>query len=124
MKRRKLWRLVVVGLLVLLLVYFGSYVALSAGGCYEPASIGLNGVKWYAWAPHGFVEDYKWKRWPTLIYVPLLLLDYWLWHPSGNPPPKQYPIDEVRREDIWKVYKAYGFFDQKDSSETQSEEPK
>ena len=33
--------------LTLLVLYVGSYVALSLGVCYEPAGIGLNGVKWY-----------------------------------------------------------------------------
>jgi hypothetical protein len=124
MKRKKIWLSVLAGLLVLLLLYTGSYVILSARGCYEPAGIGLGGVKWYAWAPHGFVEGYRWKRCPMLIYAPLLCLDRWLWHPPGNPPPGGYPVNEVKREDIWKVYKAHGFFDQKESPERQAREPK
>jgi hypothetical protein len=119
MKRKKLWLSVLVGLSVLLAIYAGSYIALSAGGRYEPASIGLAGVRWYAWAPHGFVDAYRWKYWPLLIYAPLAYFDAWLWHPPGNPPPRNYPINQVEPQDIWKVYKANGFFDHKQPSETQ-----
>ena len=124
MKRKRLWLSVLAGLAGLLFVYTGSYVALSACGCYKPAGIGLGGVKWYAWAPNGFVDGYKWKRWPVLMYAPLIYFDGWLWHPPGNPPAGNYPIDEVGPQDIWKVYKDYGFFDQKQPSETKSEQPK
>jgi hypothetical protein len=43
---------------------------LSFRGRYEPASIGLNGVKDFDWAPSGFVHDYRW-RWPLVtFYLP------------------------------------------------------
>ncbi len=57
--------------LTLLVLYVGSYVALSVGGRYEPGAIGLNGVKSYAWAPYGFVRDYKWNSALMRIYLPL-----------------------------------------------------
>jgi hypothetical protein len=111
-------------LLVLLLIYIGSYVVLSAGGCYEPATIGLNGVKWYGWAPRGFVVGYKWRRCPMIIYAPLLFLDERCWHTPEKSDSGQYPIDEVRGEDIWKVYQAYGFCEAKEPSEAEADKPK
>ncbi len=96
-------------LLTLLLIYIGSYALLSSGGCYEPAAIGLNGVKWYGWAPRGFVDHYRWKRWPGILYVPLYVLDIRAWHANAYAAPGRYPVDEVKPKDIWKVYKAYGF---------------
>ena len=44
-KRRTLWLSMLLGQLVILLIYAGSYVTISVGGRYEPALIGLNGVK-------------------------------------------------------------------------------
>ncbi len=101
-------------LLILLLIYIGSYVLISSGGCYEPAAIGLNGVKWYLWAPYGFVTNYKWKRWPMILYLPLWGLDMRFWHTQEKVWSGQYPVNEVKREEIWKVYQAYGFFDAKE----------
>ncbi len=100
-------------LLILLLIYIGNYVSLSSGGCYEPAAIGLGGVKAYGWAPRGFVDGYVWKRWPMTIYLPLWGLDMRFWHRQDKVWSGQYPINEVKREDIWKVYQADGFFDAK-----------
>jgi hypothetical protein len=95
--------------LTVLLLYVGSYIALSADGCYEPAAIGLGGVKSYQWAPRGFVDNYNWKRWPMTIYYPLYALDMRFWHTLEKSRSGEYPVDEVKREDIWKVYKAFGF---------------
>ena len=96
-------------LLILLLVYVGSYVVLSSGGCYEPAAIGLNGVKGYGWAPRGFVDHYRWKRWPAIVYLPLYIIDVRAWHRDAKVNSGRYPVDEVKPKDIWKVYKALGF---------------
>ena len=101
-------KLLGIPLLILLLIYIGSYVLLSSGGCYEPAVIGLDGVKAYDCAPRGFVDGYVWKRWPMIIYLPLWSLDMRLWHTQEKAWSGQYHVNEVKREDIWKVYEAWG----------------
>lgn len=95
-------------LLVLVVLYVGSYLGLSAAGRYEPASIGLNGVKSYGWAPHGFVTNYQWNRTLEIVYLPLFCLDISIWHTAERAQSGRYPINEVDRKDIWKVYKALG----------------
>ena len=97
---------VVVGLL-LLSVYVGAYVVRSREGRFEPASIGLNGVKGYGWAPAGFVTDYKWDHSQMKFYYPLYLLDIRFWHNEDAELSSKYPINKVSSEDIWKVYKAW-----------------
>jgi hypothetical protein len=100
-------RFVIVGL-ALLIIYIGSYVALSIGGCYEPYCIGLGGVKCYAWAPHGFVTDYKWNTMLMIVYHPLMVLDERYWHTYDYQFSGKYPINEVDKKDIWRVYQAWG----------------
>ncbi len=112
-----------IALLALLLAYIFSYVGLSAGGCYEPAAIGLGGVKSYSWAPRGFIADYKWRHWPMFVYLPLWALDRHLWHTDDKSRSGRYPVDEVKLEDIWKVYKASGFFDEKAPPAAEKEKP-
>ena len=58
-----------------------------------------------------------------MIYRPLFFLDDLFWHPSGFPQTGRYPIDKVEREDIWKVYKAYGFFDKNQPSQNGARHP-
>jgi hypothetical protein len=111
-------RLLGIVLLTLLPFYVGSYLVLSARGCYEPAGIGLNGVKWYAWAPSGFVVHYNWRRWP-IIYFPLWSLDMHVWHTDAKAKSGRYPVDEVRREDIWKVYEANGLLEKAPAAEVE-----
>lgn len=98
------------GILVMVLValYVGSYIGLSASGRYEPAAIGSNGVKWYEWAPSGFVTDYKWNSSLCRFYGPLWCVDVHIWHTDAARRSGRYPINEVKREEIWKVYKAVG----------------
>jgi hypothetical protein len=90
--------------------YVGSYVARSSRGRYEPTTIGLGGVKWYNWAPAGFVEEYEWK-WDEArnwCYYPLWRLDRRFWHPSLDGSEKTiYAVDEVPDEEIGKVYRAW-----------------
>jgi hypothetical protein len=95
--------------LILLLIYIGSYAVLSTGGRYEPFTIGLEHVSSYGWAPRGFVDGYRWKRWPCTIYVPLWLLDRHVWHTAAKLDSGQYPVNWVKPEDVWKIYKANGF---------------
>ena len=98
--------------LTLLVLYVGTYVALSLGGRYEPAGIGLNGVKFYAWAPRGFVTDYVWNHPLMCLYLPLYGLDIHLWHSTlagWEAEYSKYPVNKVESEDTWKVYRANGF---------------
>jgi hypothetical protein len=90
---------------VLLLCYVCSYAALSAWGTYEPAAIGLNGVKWYRWAPAGFVKDYRLRRGFYYAYMPLYLADRWLWHEDDEVYSGKYPFHTPK--DISDVYKAW-----------------
>ena len=92
------------------LAYVGSYVARSARGRYEPMVIGLGGVKWYDWAPAGFVEEYDWKWNDSHVwcYYPLWRLDRRFWHPSiQDAASTAYPVDEVPDDEIGKVYRAW-----------------
>jgi hypothetical protein len=73
------------GVLLLLLVYIGSYVYLSAYGRYEAAVWGLDRVKSYGWAPQGFVEEREWKAAPMICFRPLHWLDERFWHPTVGP---------------------------------------
>ena len=82
--------------------YAGSYLVLSLEGRYEPALIGLMGVKTYKWAPKGFVTDFKDNPTLTIFYFPLLLLDQRCWHTSDRTH-RGYPINEVPVEEIGKV---------------------
>jgi len=65
---------------VLLAAYAAVYVGLSAKGRYEPAVWGLGGVKWYAWAPAGFVRNYAWDDRMMMTFAPLYCLDQGFWH--------------------------------------------
>ena len=103
-------------LLITLPVYIGSYAALSVKGRYEPAAIGLDHVSAYKWAPRSFVVGYRWKCWPIIIYAPLYLLDTLIWHTDAKVYSRLYPVDEVKCEDVWKLYQAYGFFAAEDQS--------
>ena len=123
MKRCKLKLSFLLILLVLLVTYIGSYIILSKRGCYEPAAIGLGGVKAYGWAPRGFVDGYIWNRWPMIVYLPLWSLDMRFWHTDKKVWSGEYPVNEVKREEIWKVYKAHGFFDAKEPPAAETDKP-
>jgi hypothetical protein len=93
-RRRKVLN---VFLVFLILSYPVSYIWRSLQGRYEPALIGLNGVKVYGWAPRGFVDDYKWRRGIRLVYAPLSFIDDRLWHRPLLPgETTSYPINESR----------------------------
>ena len=87
--------------------YAGSYLVLSLLGRYEPAVIGSAGVKWYKWAPRGFVTDFKDNRTLTYFYFPLLLLDVHCWHTHDRARSGWYPVNEVTADEIGKVYEAW-----------------
>jgi hypothetical protein len=95
-------------ILLLIVVYVGSYLSRSVRGRYEPGGIGLGGVKWYEWAPEGFVTDFRWNHRLMLVYYPLYVLDTRYWHTIDKADAGTYPVNEVPPEDIWKVYEAHG----------------
>lgn len=96
MNRRILKKLLLASPLMLAaFLYVGNYMRLSMQGCYEPGTIGPSGVKWYVWAPKGFMTDFKWNKRLTRAYQPLLLLDSQLWHRSEDAYDGKYPIHEV-----------------------------
>ena len=43
------------------------------------------------------------------VYFPLYGVDRHIWHTDEKASSGRYPINEVKREEIWKVYKANGF---------------
>jgi hypothetical protein len=96
-------------LAVLLTLYVGSYLMRSARGRYEPAAIGLSGIKWYEWAPQGFVRanfqyDFRYHR----IYYPLWRLDRRLWHrPIETADETGYPVHEVSDSEVVILYRAW-----------------
>ncbi len=87
--------------------YILSYLALSLQGRYEPSAIGLNGVKWYRWAPRGFVTDFRWNSSMGAAFLPLHFLDTKLWHTSGRAHSERYPVNEVSASEIARVYRAW-----------------
>ena len=76
---------------------------------YEPAVIGLGGVKWYDWAPAGFVSDFRWNESTGRFYYPLWLLDREFWHQPihSSELTGTYPINEVAPGEIGRVYEAW-----------------
>jgi hypothetical protein len=96
---------------MLLTIYVSAYVVLSVSGRYEPAAIGLNGVKCYSWAPRGFHTNLTWRRKSLIFFAPLYCADRWLWHTDDASESGRYPITYVAREDVWKYYEAEGLLD-------------
>jgi hypothetical protein len=95
-KRNNIIRWTII-LALLLIVYIVSYLALSLQGRYEPGAIGTSGVKWYEWAPSGFVTDHKWNRLLICPYYPLYLFDCRYWHTENEADGNKYPVNKVLR---------------------------
>ena len=89
------WRYTTAVFAILLATYTAVYVGLSANGRYEPAAWGLAGVKWYAWAPAGFVRDYAWDGRMMIAFAPLYYLDQEFWHTERESESGRYPINRV-----------------------------
>ena len=102
--------------LLVVAAYIFSYVRISSRGRFEPTVIGLNGVKIYGWAPEGFVSEFKWSRPKLLFYYPLHLIDTRFFHSSNDASGERFPIDEVSKEEIGKVYQAWGLMKTKPSN--------
>jgi hypothetical protein len=85
-------RIVLATVACVLAIYVGSYIYLSAQGMYGPEYMSslVDGPE-YNWEPKGFHNIYGQPRWnrQTYFYLPLFLLDRWLWHRTlGKPPPQ------------------------------------
>jgi hypothetical protein len=92
-------RLMLPAISSLLIVYVGIYAILSQLGAYEPAAIGLNGVKWYAWGPRGCYDrsvktrlGARARRYLMLTFAPLWWLDQECWHTERAQYQGTYPI--------------------------------
>jgi hypothetical protein len=79
---------------ILFALYVGSYLAISAGGCYEHKPLSSKSVEPFQWAPCGFVTEYRWNVATMRIYYFLWVLDRRLWHKDENAFSGVYPIDE------------------------------
>jgi hypothetical protein len=111
MRYRLCTLLIAVTLTAICLAYVGNYVSRSVRGCYKPSAIGLGGVKWYSWAPEGFVTGYDWNIAIWRFYYPAWYLDERFWHqPVQGKGDTAYAIDEVPGDEIGKVYRAWGAF--------------
>ena len=108
--KRRTWFVALIS--SVLLVYVSAYVALSIQGRYEPAAFGLNGVKFYAWAPHGFHSHLTWRHRTMFLFSPLYCVDIRFWHTFDAAHSGKYPITAVDRDDIWKYYKAEGLLEE------------
>ena len=82
--------------------YLLVYLVLSKLGAYEPAATGIsgNGVKWYAWAPYGFVArerplSFKWRPFPYYVFFPLYWLDCAHWHTEDKSYKNLYPVHDL-----------------------------
>jgi hypothetical protein len=93
-----------------LVLYVGSYVVLSLGGQYVPSGWGLGWVKWYAWAPRGFVsgpEGIDQNRFPQAFYYPLRILDVRFVHTSRKAYDGNHPVNTVLDDKLRARLKEY-----------------
>jgi hypothetical protein len=77
----------------LFLIYLVSYLFVTFHGKYEPYVIGFHDQNSYAWAPRGFVHDYKWNRFHLAFYLPLYCVDVQFWHTRAKSQSGLYPLD-------------------------------
>jgi len=95
-------RRLLVGCAVVSVLYVGCYISMSVFGRFEPAVIGTNGVKWYGWAPAGFVHKYRWNKALLILFWPLHRLDERFWHHDLSKYPRNIPSDI---EDVYRAWK-------------------
>ena len=92
------FRSLTLALFVLVLCgYVAVYVALSLNGRYQPAGWGACGVKWYSWAPAGFVRerDSHWSGPMMCVFLPLYYVDTHYWHRDADSDSGKYPVNWV-----------------------------
>jgi hypothetical protein len=94
-------------IVVLAVLYAGSYLLLSLNGRYEPGSAGPTEIKSYTWAPKGFVENFNATAFLPAFYLPLWACDCRFWHTMDKAESGTYPIHKVAPEDIGKVSEAW-----------------
>jgi hypothetical protein len=82
-------------------LYVITYLTLSIAGRYEPGSLGASGVKWYYWAPKGFVtgngdvRSLRWRQGMLLTFGPLFWLDTRTWHTQDKVHGGRYRINDI-----------------------------
>lgn len=77
-------------------IYVWVYVILSLRGQYVPAAWGLGWVKWYNWAPRGFVsgpEGIQQNRTIETLFLPLWSFDMRFIHTSAKAGCGRYPVN-------------------------------
>lgn len=92
------------------LLYVGSYAALSWQGEYVPEAWGLGWVKDYTWAPYGFVSGQygvEWHRLPRLVFLPLWVCDTRLVHTWDKAHDGKYPINTALNTVLQKRLEQY-----------------
>lgn len=81
-------------------IYVGIYCSLSLFGRYEPTIWGMGQFGYapksafYAWAPRGFVSDWRWNMALFAIYYPMLKIDQSLWHTDSDRWTGRYPVHD------------------------------
>jgi hypothetical protein len=88
---------------ITLSLYAGSYVGLSAFGRYEPIGGCLHGLD-YAWAPAGFVDNFRWNRRILCFYTPMWYLDTRFWHTFNAARGGRYPIHTATVEEAFSAW--------------------
>ena len=82
-------------LLILLLTYIGSYLAMSVQGRYEVEVFASNDFRVYGWVPRGFVADFRGNSSLRVAYMPLYWLDTKFWHTRSDASTGRYPVHRL-----------------------------
>ena len=77
---QRVWKYTILVLSLSVCIYTCVYTCLSLNGRYEGAVFGAYHVKWYSWAPLGFVHDLRENQTLVLSFGPLYYLDLRFWH--------------------------------------------
>lgn len=113
--------------LLVVALYFASYGILSSKGEYVPAAWGAGWVKWYKWAPAGFVSGEAGTRYTkvnvalNLFFYPLLMADRKLIHTRDEGRSGRYPANYVLDRALGESYGEW--YREADSSDGIDEQP-
>ncbi len=105
---RALWRMrrLAVALVIVLVIYVGSYAGVSAFGEFHPGVIGSGGIKWYCWVPAGFSRGFRLRKPLFYAYLPLYRLDVTYWHRFGDAYGGRYPVVTPATRQEWDEWEA------------------
>jgi hypothetical protein len=84
-------------------VYVGSYIILSSRGRYVPGAWGLSTVKWYEWAPEGYVSGQEGTRRNLafqLFFLLAWIVDNKFIHTFEKARSGQYPINSLLEHEL------------------------